>query len=103
MNDEDFQIFDKEQMEFLKVAFTKIDQDGSGEISKEELKSFCNSGNLVMTSGQLDFMFNIIDSNGNGEISFEEFLRFVLLIMAPEDETVNAQTIFNGFDKDKNG
>ena len=103
MDDQQFQVFDKEQIDFLKVAFTKIDKDSSGEISKEELKDFCNSGNLTLSSGQLDFMFNIIDSNGNGEISFDEFLRFVLLIMQPEDETANAHTIFKGFDKDKSG
>ena len=67
------------------------------------MKDFCNNGNLTLSAGQLDFMFNIIDSNGNGEICFDEFLRFVLLIMSPEDETTNAHTIFKGFDKDKNG
>jgi len=55
--------------EKLKAAFKMFDKDGSGTISKDEIKE---------AMGQLDEklveeIIREVDEDGNGEISYEEF------------------------------
>ena len=51
-----------------------IDKDGSGSISKEELKQVFGSG-LASTHGEQiwDDIMKEVDQNQDGEIQFEEF------------------------------
>lgn len=61
--------------ENIKIAFDLFDQDGSGYISKLELKNVLGKGKMNEISD--DVWTNIvmeIDNNSDGVISFEEFL-----------------------------
>ena len=85
--------------------FNKIDINGDGQISKEEL--YNGLKNFLELSGkelknQVDIIFNNIDTNHNGFIEYEEFIR------AAVDQNYFLSTnylrfAFDYFDRDKNG
>eukprot|EP00440_Ansanella_granifera_P035819 gb/GFBE01038854.1/.p1 GENE.gb/GFBE01038854.1/~~gb/GFBE01038854.1/.p1 ORF type:complete len:474 (+),score=166.71 gb/GFBE01038854.1/:1-1422(+) len=50
-------------------AFRTFDKDGSGKISKEELKEACKLNDDLSAS-----LITEVDTDGDGEISFEEFV-----------------------------
>ena len=56
----------------LKAAFKMFDKDGSGFISKDEIKdSLANFRNI--SESELDDIIKQVDDNEDGEISFDEF------------------------------
>ena len=57
----------------LRDAFAVFDSDGSGLISRSELKGLLNNLGQVLSDEELDAMMNVVDKDGNGEIDFEEF------------------------------
>jgi len=61
--------------EELRQAFNVFDTDGSGTISRSELKQVMQTvlGEKDLTDKQLDDMLKAADLNGDGEISFQEF------------------------------
>ena len=76
----------------LKDAFAVFDADGSGTISRSELKKLMKSLGQKLSDAELDAMMDEVDTDGNGEIDFKEFKSmmvrifpmlfvFVLLIM----------------------
>ena len=85
--------------------FNKIDINGDGQISKEEL--YNGLKNFLELSGkelknQVNIIFNNIDTNHNGFIEYEEFIR------AAVDQNYFLSTnylrfAFDYFDRDKNG
>jgi len=58
------------RVEELREIFVKIDENGSGTISKDEFRRAMAKQNV----GDVDQLFNMIDSNGSGEIEYMEFL-----------------------------
>jgi Ca2+-binding EF-hand superfamily protein len=55
--------------------FNKIDADGSGEISKEELvAAFVKNGK---TAEETEAAFMKYDTDGSGSLGFEEFFKLV--------------------------
>eukprot|EP00092_Neocalanus_flemingeri_P000651 GFUD01000693.1.p1 GENE.GFUD01000693.1~~GFUD01000693.1.p1 ORF type:complete len:3364 (-),score=1087.83 GFUD01000693.1:1093-10800(-) len=55
-------------------AFKKIDFNGDGLISKDEMKSASLSNGTKLNSIEVDSIFTLGDANGDGEIDMEEFL-----------------------------
>lgn len=61
--------------ENIKIAFDLFDRDGSGYISKEELKMVLGKGNNAEISDDVwSSIVKEIDNNSDGQISFDEFL-----------------------------
>lgn len=58
----------------LKLAFEVFDQDGSGSISREELREaiFSHGGNLKLSEQEFDEIMNETDTSGDGEVDFQE-------------------------------
>ena len=61
------------------AAFKKIDANGDGLLSKDELKAAVLPNGSKMTSIEVDSIFALGDANGDGEIDLQEFLA----VMAP--------------------
>ena len=55
-------------------AFKKIDVNGDGLLSKDELRSAALPNGTKLTSIEVDSIFALGDANGDGEIDMEEFL-----------------------------
>ncbi|KAL7717122.1 Calcium-binding protein [Entamoeba marina] len=73
-------------------AFKKIDTDGNGSISYEELKTFVNTKREIKNETLFKMIFNAIDSDGNGQIDVEEFTKF---FKATEGQDLNDQKVGN--------
>lgn len=59
----------------LMEQFNKIDKDGSGLITPQELKDFINKCPLIdSTDAEIQMLINELDYAGNGKISISEFL-----------------------------
>lgn len=59
--------------ENIRMAFNLFDRDGSGFISKEEIKSVLGKGKADNVENVWEKIIEEIDLNQDGEISFEEF------------------------------
>lgn len=57
----------------LRDAFDVFDADGSGSISRDELKKLMRNLGQSLSDAELDAMMDEVDQDGNGEIDFEEF------------------------------
>mmetsp|Transcript_8162 Transcript_8162/g.14238 ORF Transcript_8162/g.14238 Transcript_8162/m.14238 type:complete len:152 (+) Transcript_8162:182-637(+) len=57
----------------LRDAFAVFDADGSGSISRSELKKLMKNLGQSLSDAELDAMMDEVDTDGNGEIDFEEF------------------------------
>mmetsp|Transcript_404 Transcript_404/g.933 ORF Transcript_404/g.933 Transcript_404/m.933 type:complete len:151 (-) Transcript_404:282-734(-) len=57
----------------LRDAFAVFDADGSGSISRSELKKLMKNLGQSLSDAELDAMMDEVDTDGNGEIDFSEF------------------------------
>ena len=64
---------DTNQDAYLLNAFNTFDADGSGDISRDELKRLMTQLGQNLTKNELDAMINKVNADGDREISFEEF------------------------------
>eukprot|EP00187_Rhodella_violacea_P020262 CAMPEP_0184728098 /NCGR_PEP_ID=MMETSP0314-20130426/38791_1 /TAXON_ID=38298 /ORGANISM="Rhodella maculata, Strain CCMP 736" /LENGTH=401 /DNA_ID=CAMNT_0027193861 /DNA_START=1 /DNA_END=1206 /DNA_ORIENTATION=+ len=89
------------KLEELKNAFQEVDVDGSGSLSKNELKIVAQKLGLPFGDKDLDKLMQAYDFDGDGEISYQEFVAF-------SDQTAKAATvenlrsIFEKYDTDDN-
>lgn len=72
--------FPKSEAEEARLVFDGFDVDGSGTISKEELKAACLKLGVEVKDGQLEHAYYYIDGDGNGTIDFAEFLTFYQML-----------------------
>ena len=56
------------------MAFKAFDLDGSGKISKEELKRVLGSNDKKKDYDYYESLIKEADSNGDGEIDYNEFV-----------------------------
>ncbi|MEM9926528.1 MAG: EF-hand domain-containing protein [Cyanobacteria bacterium P01_D01_bin.50] len=59
----------------LKLAFSVFDENGSGEITTNELHNVMSQFGL--TDKELDEMIKVVDGDGDASINFEEFMKLV--------------------------
>jgi|EP00672_Neobodo_designis_P025063 calmodulin len=64
---------DEERAEFKEI-FDLVDEDKSGEISKNELKKLMETLRLHPTEEELTAMMREVDADGSGDIDFDEFV-----------------------------
>ncbi len=64
---------DEERAE-LKEIFDLVDEDKSGQISKNELKKLMETLRLHPTEEELTAMMREVDADGSGDIDFDEFV-----------------------------
>jgi thiol-disulfide isomerase/thioredoxin len=73
--EEEVYAMDREvEEEALREVFSKYDADGSGAISRDELRAAARDFNLASTDDELDALIAKVDTDGDGEISFDEFV-----------------------------
>mmetsp|Transcript_3907 Transcript_3907/g.9093 ORF Transcript_3907/g.9093 Transcript_3907/m.9093 type:complete len:230 (+) Transcript_3907:76-765(+) len=61
-----------------KKQFQKLDINGDGLLSADELHSFLKRGNPEMTRRETEMLFSKVDQSGDGLINFHEFVDYVL-------------------------
>jgi calmodulin len=64
---------DEERAEFKEI-FDLVDEDRSGQISKNELKKLMETLRLHPTEEEHTAMMKEVDADGSGDIDFEEFV-----------------------------
>ncbi|EDR09945.1 uncharacterized protein LACBIDRAFT_318309 [Laccaria bicolor S238N-H82] len=69
---------DENAEEEMRQAFLVFDKDGSGQISKSELKQVMRSLGEYLTDQEVEEMIREADGDGDGEIDFQEFQRMML-------------------------
>jgi len=57
--------------------FQEVDEDGSGEVDREELGELINSMGINITENRIDEIFALYDVDGGGSIGLSEFLSFL--------------------------
>ena len=58
----------------VRDAFLSYDVDGSGSITRDELKEWMTRHGRFLTRRQVSMMIDAVDVNDDGEIDYEEFL-----------------------------
>ena len=61
-------------MQEVAQLFAWIDEDGSGEIDRGELKDAVTQLGIDVRETELDYLFEICDPDGSGEIDVNEFM-----------------------------
>ena len=71
----------------LESMFQKIDADGNGNLSKDEVKGLVeDAGVAEMADRDYDVLFSSIDLDGNGTLDFAEFCAFFASIAVEEED-----------------
>ena len=63
-----------EQIEELKAAFTQMDANGDGFVTKDELKAMLSSLGEPVEDSVVNEMMAVADVNGDGKVDFNEFV-----------------------------
>jgi len=61
---------------YSRVAFDRLDRDGSGTIDIVELQALCKSLGRHLSRAELALAAQVLDCNGDGTIEYDEFLRW---------------------------
>lgn len=62
----------------LRSAFTYFDKDGSGTISRDELRTCLQSDDFTLTEEQINELLDGVDANDDGEVDYDEFLNMMM-------------------------
>ena len=63
--------------EYLKEKFDAIDDDGSGELDKQEMRALFSSMGRSVSKRVISNLMRLSDLDGNGTIDFEEVRMFM--------------------------
>lgn len=97
------EIFTPDDIQEFTEIFNLFDEDGSGEITVEELAKMMEALGRTMTEDQLKAMVATVDTDGTGSIEIDEFLMIMARDKASQDPLADARKIFGMFDKDGSG
>lgn len=85
------------------MAFSKMDKNGDGQLTIEELRNgLSEQKEISINPGDLESALEIIDSNKNGLIDYTEFIAACLHSQNYLKEN-HLKTAFAYFDKDNSG
>lgn len=93
----------EDQIQTLRVAFSKMDKNGDGSLTFEELKQGMQEINEInLSEAELLDAMNVIDSNQNGLIDYTEFIAACLQSYNYLQES-HLRSAFAYFDQDNSG
>ena len=93
----------EDQIQFLRQAFSKMDKNGDGQLTYEELKTGLHEiPEINLTDVELLDAMNVIDSNQNGLIDYTEFIAACLQSYNYLQEN-HLRSAFAYFDQDNSG
>ena len=94
--------FTAKQLQELREAFNKIDEDGSGELDEDEIKGFLRS--VGMEEDYAGLIKKIFDTDGNGLVSFDEFKDYINALREHETDSKKLfRMLFKAIDEDNSG
>lgn len=99
-------VVSKDKVPAMRKMFSLIDRDGSGMISKDELKDLLYSQGYYPSETELETMMGEIDSDNNGQIDFEEFVSYCVrrrMSRTVSQENKEIKDAFSYFDKNGDG
>eukprot|EP00929_Paragymnodinium_shiwhaense_P008281 TRINITY_DN11222_c0_g1_i1.p1 TRINITY_DN11222_c0_g1~~TRINITY_DN11222_c0_g1_i1.p1 ORF type:complete len:1106 (-),score=292.16 TRINITY_DN11222_c0_g1_i1:37-3354(-) len=80
----------------LEELFARVDEDGSGELDREEIGTLCLSLSGGLTEEEIDRIFNIMDADGGGTVDVDEFAAILLGELLPAElEESKERTLLN--------
>jgi len=106
-----------EQITEFRGVFSRMDKNGDGSISTDELGDFKRSLDLNPTEAELQDLMDKMDTDGNGTLDFPEFLNVMATNKDPDLEESHGEVVmkwlisgndirkraFQRLDKDGNG
>lgn len=90
----------------MRRMFSLMDRDGSGKISKDELRDLLHSQGHYPSDAELETMMGEIDADHSGEIDFDEFVSYCArqrMSRTVSQESKEIQDAFSYFDKNGDG
>ena len=99
-------VISQEKVPAMRRMFSLMDRDGSGKISKDELKELLRSQGYYPSETELETMMEEIDSDHNGEIDFDEFVSYCAkqrMNRTVSQENRELHDAFSFFDKNGDG
>ena len=94
-----------DQLNQLKVIFSRIDMDADGSLTILELAALLRSLGLKPSGDQIHALLSNVDANGNGAVEFEELVNAIMPDVNDEILVNQEQLmeVFRSFDRDGNG
>lgn len=99
-------VVSKDKVPAMRRMFSLMDRDGSGMISRDELKELLHSQGYHPSESELDTMVRELDADNSGEIDFEEFVSYCVrrrMSRTTSQEANEIMDAFNYFDKNGDG
>ncbi|KAL7095317.1 hypothetical protein ACP275_10G016300 [Erythranthe tilingii] len=90
-----------EEVGGMKEMFTRIDTDGDGIVSTEELKAGLHKSNSQLSESEIELLIEAVDANGKGTLDCGEFLAITLHMQRIANDE-HLHKAFSFFDKDGN-
>merc|ERR1719248_215876 len=75
-----------DQLARFKEVFDRFDEDGSGNVSSQEVSKIMESLGYEVSTEVLDAVMKEIDFDGSGEISYDEFCSLMAKMLGPDGD-----------------
>lgn len=92
-----------QNMNELKHAFSQIDKNSDGYISKQELSEVMSQLGHIISNDELDDIIRAVDKDGNGLVDFKEFLNLMDNNCLVQNVDEEMQHLFSMIDRNNDG